>query len=147
MRIGLLGTRRTWALAATSLMLGLLPGCRSCRPDDQPVALLDAGSPPAASTKGTKTMPVFVEIVGPASAFAGLASVAGVMLDDHARHTLPDGRWRVATYVSSIAMVDRIQALGLDVEVRQTAEQVQAELQRIANDVNDGGTSERRTGS
>ena len=84
-------------------------------------------------------MPIFLEIIGPPSAFSGLPSIPGLMLEDHGRQTLPDGRWRLATYAVSTAVVDQIRALGLEVEVLQTEAEVQAEWQRIADKVRDGG--------
>lgn len=83
-------------------------------------------------------MPILVAITGPAEAFAQLPSIGGVLLQDHGRHTLPDGRWQYSTYVTSSVVVDQIRALGLQVDVLQTAEQVQVDLQRIV-DRNDGG--------
>ena len=130
-----------WHVLHLAVMaLPFVSGCRSCRPhqlSQHPSA--DAGASATASRAGTTAMPIFLEIIGPPSAFSGLPSIPGLMLEDHGRQTLPDGRWRLATYAVSTAVVDQIRALGLEVGVLQTEAEVQAEWQRIADKVRDGG--------
>ncbi len=86
---------------------------------------------------------LFIEITGDTDAFttAALPSLAGVMYGDHAARPLDDGTWRVAVYVTNQDVVAQIQATGLTVNVLQTDDEVQAEIDGIVESITGGGTS------
>jgi len=73
---------------------------------------------------------LFVTIIGPREKFDGLDGIDGVMPNDHGTEKLPDGTWAYSTYAYE-STLDQIRALGLQVEIVQTAEEVQREFDRI----------------
>lgn len=73
---------------------------------------------------------LFVTIIGPREKFNGLDQIDGVMPNDHGTEKLPDGTWAYSTYAYE-STLDQIRALGLQVEIVQTAEEVQREFDRI----------------
>jgi hypothetical protein len=73
---------------------------------------------------------LFVTIIGPREKFDGLDAIDGIMPNDHGTEKLPDGTWAYSTYAYE-STLDQIRALGLQVEIVQTAAEVQREMDRI----------------
>jgi hypothetical protein len=86
---------------------------------------------------------LFIEILGDRETFlnAALPSMDGVFYDDHAQRPLDDGTWRVAVFVATQDIVTQIESTGLTVNVLQTDDEVQAELDAIDETFSGGGAT------